>query len=141
MSATRMMAAGVIILFALGLPLSSSSADKRHVRGSIVIDTGKGRIVVDGRDLDGLARLKDIQGLRFRRDRRGRIAIDLKGLEVSARKLERSVRRLERNLERKLRRLDSRERSGLRRIRKGFDLDLNLDFDFDFDFDFDWDLN
>ncbi len=135
MNATRMIAAGVIILFSLGLPVSSSSADKRRVRGSIVIDTSKGRIVVDGRGLDGLARLKDIKGLRLRRDRGGRIAIDLKGLEVSARKLERSVRRLERNLERKLRRLDSRERRELRRIRKGFDLDLDLDFDFDFDFD------
>lgn len=138
MNATRYIAAGVIALFALSLACSAYPAENRHDRGSVVIKTDKGRIVIASRELRDLRKLRDLRGLSVRiRGDRGRLSIDLKGVEVSARKIERAARRLERKIERKLERLDSRERRRVVRILEDFDLDLDLDFDFDFD----WNLN
>jgi len=130
---------GVIACFALGLAVTAFSADKRHGRGSIVITTDKGRITIDARDVAALEKLRNLKDfrIRIRGDRRGKIDIDMRGLERSAKKMERSARRLERKIERKLKRVDSREGRGILRILEGLDLDLDLDFDFDFDWDWD----
>ncbi len=130
----------MIACFALGLAVPAFSADKRHGRGSIVITTDKGRITIDAKDVADLEKLRDLRNLRvrIRGDRRGKIDIDVRGLERSVKKMERSARRLERKIERKLKRVDSRERHGILRILEDLDLDLDLDFDFDFDFDWDW---